>query len=201
MKSFIGLLRGINVGGHNKIPMPELRALCAELGWSNIQTYIQSGNVVFSAAGKPAALEAELQRAIEELFGFSISTVVRAATDWPAYVKTNPFLKACEKESHLVMLCLSRVPPDANAVSGLRKRADNGERIAHVGDALWIHFAGGVARSKLSPSLLDRLVGSPVTARNWLTVLKLNEMANVPAEKGENQWLGYALDSRTRKRE
>lgn len=180
MKTFIGLLRGINVGGHNKIPMSELRELCAELGWSGVQTYIQSGNLVFSAAAKPAALETELEQGIQKRFGLSIPIIIRAAADWQAYIKSNPFLKACREESHLVMLCLSQATPKADAAEGLRKRAAGGERIANVGDALWIHFAGGVARSKLSPAFLDRMVGSPVTARNWLTVLKLNEMASTP---------------------
>ena len=182
MKTFIGLLRGINVGGHNKIPMSELRALCSEIGWSNVQTYIQSGNLILSAAGKPAALEAELQRAIERRFALSIPVIMRAAVDWSAYLQTNPFLAACKKEPHLVMLCLSQKNAKADAVKQLRERAPGGERLAQVGDALWIHFPGGVARSKLSPALLDRSVGSPVTARNWLTVLKLNEMANQPLE-------------------
>ena len=187
MKTFIGLLRGINVGGHNKIPMSELRALCTEIGWSNVQTYIQSGNVVFSTSGKPAALGAELQRAIERRFKLSIPVIVRAAAEWPNYIKTNPFLRACNKESKLVMLCLSQNPPKTDAVKNLRERGANGELIQQVGDALWIHFAGGVvAGSKLSPSLLDRSVGSPVTARNWLTVLRLNEMANPSLEGKEN---------------
>src|SRR5262245_51232018 len=96
MSTFIGLLRGINVGGHNKVPMSELRSLCAELGWKNIQTYIQSGNLVFMASGAPAALETKLERAIEQRFGFKVSVLVRAAKDWPAYVKGNPFPQACE---------------------------------------------------------------------------------------------------------
>src|SRR5579871_3160218 len=90
MKTFIGLLRGINVGGHNKIPMLELRKLCEEeVGWDNVQTYIQSRNLVFSAGGKPASLEAELQRSIEKHFGFSIPVIIRAGIDWPGYVKAN----------------------------------------------------------------------------------------------------------------
>lgn len=183
MKTFIALLRGINVGGHNKIPMSELRTLCAELGWKNIQTYIQSGNLIFAAAGKPAALEATLQRTIEKHFGFAISIIIRSAADWPAYIKSNPFLEACEKEPHAVMLCLSQAPPKSDAAERLLERAAGGERIAQIGDALWIHFAGGVARSKISPALLDRMTGSPVTARNWLTVLKLEEMTKQPDEK------------------
>jgi uncharacterized protein (DUF1697 family) len=75
------------------------------------------------------------------------------------------------------MLALSKAPPKQDAVEGLREHALSGERIVQVGDALWIHFEGGVARSKLSPTLLDRLIGSVVTARNWRTVLKLDELA------------------------
>lgn len=183
MKSFIGLLRGINVGGHNKIPMLKLRALCAEIGWSKIQTYIQSGNLIFSASGKAAALEAELQHAVERRLGLSIPVIVRPAADWQTYIKTNPFLHACKTEPHLVMLCLSQNPPKPDAPKNLRERAANGERITQIGDALWVHFPEGIARSKLSPSLLDRSIGSSVTARNWLTVLKLNELANQPLEK------------------
>ena len=177
--TFIALLRGINVGGHNKIPMPELRSACAELGWGDVQTYIQSGNLVFTAGAAPPALEAELERAIERRFGLSISVVVRAATDWPAYVKSNPFPDASEKEPNAVMLALSKSPPKADAEVRLQERAVLGERIVRVGDTLWIHFGDGMARTKLSPALLDRLAGSPVTMRNWRTVLKLGELAGI----------------------
>lgn len=182
MKTFIALLRGINVGGNKRVPMSDLRALCNELGWSNAQTYIQSGNLIFSASGKSAALETQLQNAIENYFGFLVPVIIRAATDWPAYVKNNPFLDICKKDPHLVMLCLSKAAPKSEALNELRERATSGERIEHIGDALWIYFAGGVARSKLSPALLDRLVGSSVTARNWLTVLKLQELVTAPFE-------------------
>jgi len=178
MKTFIGLLRGINVGGNNKISMAELRALGEKMGWENVQTYIQSGNIVFSASGKAAALEMELERAIVKRFGLSIPVVARAAADWPAYIKSNPFLGACKKDPHLVMLCLAKTSPKSDAAKALRQRAAAGERIEQIGDALWIHFPNGVARSKLSPALLDRVTGSSVTARNWLTVLKLQEMAS-----------------------
>lgn len=180
MKTFIALLRGINVGGHKTVPMSQLRSLCEKLGWCDVQTYIQSGNVIFSAGGKPAVLETKLEHAIEEHFGFPVSVIVRAAVDWPAYIKSNPFFDACKNEPKLVMLCLAKTPPKPDAAKILRERAAGGERIEQVSDALWIHFAGGVARSKISPALLDRAAGSAVTARNWLTVLKLQELAAIP---------------------
>lgn len=176
-KTFIALLRGINVGGHNKVPMAELRALCEALGWAEVRSYVQSGNLVFEAAGEPGGLEAELERAIERTFELSIAVVVRAAADWPGYVAGNPFPGASESAPNAVMLALSKAPPKPGAVEGLLERAVDGERVERVGDALWIHYAGGSARSKLSPALLNRLVGSPVTLRNWRTVLKLDELA------------------------
>lgn len=176
---FIALLRGINVGGHNKIPMAELRALSGEMGWQGVQSYIQSGNLVFEAAAKAADLEAELEGAIERRFGLSIGVIVRPASGWPAYVSGNPFLEACETEANLVMLQLSKAPPRKEAVAELQKKAANGERIVQVGDAIWLHYAKGVGSSKLSPTLMDRLVGSTITARNWRTVLKLGEMAGI----------------------
>ena len=171
------MLRGINVGGHNKLPMPELRSLCADLGWEDVQSYIQSGNLVFRAGATAASLEAELERAIERRFGLSIPVIVRAAAVWPAYVKANPYPEASQTEPNLVMLALSKAAPNGDAVERLREYALGGERIVQVGDGLWIHYAGGAGRSKLSPAVLDRLVGSPVTARNWRTVLKLDELA------------------------
>jgi uncharacterized protein (DUF1697 family) len=176
MSTHIALLRGINVSGRNRIPMPELQALCRELGWAEVQTYIQSGNVTFQAEDAPDALEAELERGIERHFGLRIPVLVRAGAAWPAYVRGNPFPEASEREPNLVMLALTKAAPREDAAERLQDRAADGERVVQVGDALWIHFAGGAARSKLSPALLDRLAGSSVTTRNWRTVLKLDEL-------------------------
>lgn len=174
----IALLRGINVGGHNKIKMAELRSLCGEIGWADTQSYIQSGNLVFSASGKRADLEAELERRIEDRFGLAIPVIVRAATDWSKCLSSNPFPEASAKEPNHVLLLLSKARPQADVVAELRARATGGELIERAGDALWVHFGGGVAGSKLTAALLDRLVGSTVTSRNWRTVLKLAEMAD-----------------------
>lgn len=176
--SFIALLRGINVGGHNKIPMPELRSLCVAIGWRDVQSYIQSGNLLFQSSAAAASLETALEQAIEQRFGLSISVIVRAAADWQAYVQSNPYPLPSQHEPHLVMLALAKNPPAPEAVEGLQQRAINGEHITQVGAALWVHYRQGVAKSKLSPALFDRLVGSPVTARNWRTVLKLHELAS-----------------------
>ena len=173
---FIVLLRGINVGGRNMIPMADLRALCSKSGMTDVVSYIQSGNLVLSAPGNSASVEAEIERLIERRFKLSVAVIVRRASDWPAYMKGNPFAGESKSEGNRVMLALSKRAPLAGAVEGLQERAANLERVRQAGDALWIHFPEGSGTSKLSPAVFDRLVGSPVTIRNWRTVLKLGEM-------------------------
>lgn len=174
-RKFIALLRGINVGGHNKVPMAELRDLCIRQGWAGVSSYIQSGNLVFTAAAKRGEVETQLERAIEQHFGFSIPVIVRAAKDWPTYLDGNPFPGASAREPNLVALALSKDAPLPGADEKLLEYASNSERVVRVGDAIWLHFPNGSARSKLSPAVLDRAVGSTVTSRNWRTVLKLDE--------------------------
>lgn len=176
MNRFVALLRGINVSGRNRVPMADLRPLCETLGWSAVRTYIQSGNVVFEAKGEGASLEAALETAIQTRFGLAIPVIVRSAKQWPAYVSGNPFPQAAEAEPNRLMLCLSKVKPAGDCADMLQARAKDGEQVRLVGDAIYIHFPDGAGSSKLSPSLIDRLVGSPVTARNWRTMLTLQEM-------------------------
>jgi uncharacterized protein (DUF1697 family) len=174
--SLIALLRGINVGGNRKLPMAELRSICTDLGWTDVQSYIQSGNLIFRSSAEPARLETDLEKAIEHRFGFSVAVLVRAGEELPGYVAGNPFPDESERQPNRVMLALSKRPPNAGAVDELERRATAGERVVQVGDAIWIHYPGGSGPSKLSPGLLDRVTGSPVTTRNWRTVLKLQEM-------------------------
>ena len=176
-RTFVGLLRGINVGGHNKIPISDLRSLCEEIGWDDVQSYIQSGNLIFSADDTPERLEVQLEGSIDRRFGFQIPVLVRNTEDWLGYVNSNPYPEASLSAPNLVMLALSKRTPNPDAAERLLERASDSERLTQVGNALWIHFGERSAKSKLSPNLLDRLVGSPVTTRNWRTVLKLEDLA------------------------
>lgn len=180
MTLFIALLRGINVGGHNKIAMTELRRLCEELGFGSVQSYIQSGNLVFSAPGGAPAIEAELERTIAKQLGLTIDLIVRPAAGWQELAQGCPFPEA-EAEPNRVMLGLSKRPPRPDAVAALRERAQADERIEGAREALWFYFGSGAGRSKLTPAVLDRLVGSPVTLRNLRTVQKLAQMASAMA--------------------
>jgi uncharacterized protein (DUF1697 family) len=177
LSRIIALLRGINVSGRNQISMPDLRSLGADLGWQSVQSYIQSGNLLFEADAVATSLEAELEQAITKRFGLSIPVIVRTAVEWSRYISDNPYPEASATEPNRVMLALAKSSPKADAAGRLSERAGDGERVVQAGDALWIHYGRGAGRSKLAPALLDRLVGSPVTTRNWRTVLKLHELA------------------------
>ena len=171
----VALLRAVNVGGR-KLPMSDLRALCNELGWQDVATYIQSGNVVFTAAGKAEKIEAELEQAIAKRFGLDVPVVVRTSAQWAKLAASNPFVQAAKEAPNRLQLLVSKRPPDRDAASRLMERAQAGEAVKAVPGGLWFYFPEGIARSKLTPSLIDKACGSPSTARNYRTVLKLKEM-------------------------
>ena len=177
MGRMVALLRAVNVGGR-KLPMAELRALCAEIGWRDVATYIQSGNVVFTADGKAEAIEKQLEEAIAARFRFDVPVIVRTAAQWAHYPPGNPFPKAAKGEPNRLMLLLSKRPPEKGAEDAIQARATAEETVKRAGDALWIHFPGGSGTSKLTPSLIDRAIGSPATSRNHRTVVTLMEMLN-----------------------
>jgi uncharacterized protein (DUF1697 family) len=177
MEKMILLLRGINVGGNNRLPMAELRDACREAGLDDIETYIQSGNLVFSAESAVAA-EKAVEAVIADRFGMTIGAIARSATTWAGYARKTPFADADER-GNLVHLGLSKKVPNADIVDRLTERAIRGETVVIEGDAIWIDFNTGVADTKLTPAFIDKVVGSTVTMRNWRTVRKLAEMAGV----------------------
>lgn len=172
MGRMVALLRAVNVGGR-KLPMAELRALCVELGWKGVATYIQSGNVVFAAPGEPEVLEKQLERTIEKTLDLDVPVIVRTAAQWAEHAAGNPFP---DEPPSRVMLLLSKAKPAPGAEDAIQARAMAGESVRRAGDALWFHYPEGAGTSKLTPSLIDRAAGSPSTARNFNTVLKLKEM-------------------------
>jgi uncharacterized protein (DUF1697 family) len=176
MAGWIALLRGINVGGRNAVPMAALRALCAAIGWRDVETYIQSGNVVFDAAGPSAALEAALEAALAKEFGFTPAVIVRTAAAWAQALAHNPFPDEAEAEPNRVLLALAKDTLAPGAAQALEAKAAAGERVREAGGLLWFHYPQGAGQSKLTPAMIDRAAGSPVTARNWRTALALRDM-------------------------
>lgn len=171
----VALLRAVNVGGR-KLPMAELRALCPELGWANVATYIQSGNVVFDADCTPAEAEAALEARIKRDYSYEAPTVVRTAAQWRGYAPACPFPDAARETPNYLLMLLAKQPIADAAVETIQARARADEVVKRAGEALWIHFPNGSGTSKLTPSLIDKAIGSPATSRNYRTVVTLQEM-------------------------
>lgn len=174
MPTFIALLRGINVGGHRKVAMAQLRTLCEEAGLGDVRTYVNSGNVVFTADGNAAAHEKRIEAAVEAHYGFSVDVIVRSGKDWSAYVRGNPFPEESDKHPNFVMLMVPKAKLGTEAIAKLRATATAEKRVEPVGGVVWLCFAHGAGRSKLGAVKPGSI---PVTTRNWRTVLKLDEMA------------------------
>ncbi len=179
---FVALLRGINVGGKNKLPMAALRSVAERLGWSDVATYVQSGNLVFTASGDCASLADQLANALAKNCDLHVPVVVLSAKAWRKAAASPPFADAAAERPNLLHLAFSCEAPDKAVLAALQKYCQAGERLALHGGALAIDYVGGVGRAKLTPAVLDRAVGSPVTARNWNAVLAIAALLDADAE-------------------
>jgi uncharacterized protein (DUF1697 family) len=178
MGAMICLLRGVNVGGHNKCPMEALRAMCAELKLENARTLIQSGNVVFSTKETdPARLAERFQRAFEKKFGFRAGVVMRTAGEMKAAVAGNPFPRRAAEEPGKLMVMFLAEKPGKGAQERLAKMPREREELRLAGREIYIYFPEGAGRSRLAWSTIGDALGTVGTGRNWNTVTKLLEMA------------------------
>jgi uncharacterized protein (DUF1697 family) len=169
---FAVLLRGINLGSKNRISMPELRAAFEEAGFEDVQTYLQSGNVV---VGKRVSAK-EVERLLEKRFGLEIAVVVRSKADLARIVKRNPLGDvATDPKRYQVTFLARRLP--ANVERELEEAAVPGERVVVDGREVYAWHAEGIARSKLWTKLAGKSLGITATSRNWTTVEALLELA------------------------
>ena len=176
MKTRVVLLRGINVGGKNLLPMKELVAILEELGGSGIRTYIQSGNAVcVGPEGEAAALSRRIQNAVSARCGFEPQVLVLPATDIETAIRENPFAEADGEPKSVHVGFLASVPtnPDLQALEDLRS---DSERFQLVGGFFFLHAPEGMARSKLA-ARAEKHLGVTTTFRNWRTVRALQGLA------------------------
>jgi uncharacterized protein (DUF1697 family) len=177
MTALICLLRGVNVGGHNMIKMDALRTLCESLGHRNVQTYVQSGNVVFQTDERDSAkMAAKIESAIEKKHGFRPDVVLRTAGEMRSVVAKNPFAKRKGIEPAKLAVMFLASEPVAEIQDAVRKIKPDVEELFMIGRELYIYFPSGQGRSKLVP-VLAKVLKDSGTARNWNTVMKLLEMA------------------------
>lgn len=170
----LALLRAINLGGHNRVPMADLRTVATELGYADVSTYIASGNLLFTSEDAPAQVADALSDALATRFGFGIDVVVLTPDDLEGAQSGNPFLDGDPKMVH-VGFCNVDVAPET--LARIRALAGPGERFAAHGKLLFLDFgSGGVANSKAAARLTTLLRPGFTTARNMLTVRKLGTL-------------------------
>src|SRR6516162_270417 len=173
----VALLRGINVGGYNKIAMSDLRSLLEALGFSAVKSLRQSGNVVFDSERlKGAALEHLLEVETAKHIGVSVDYLVRSAKELQTIIANNPFDNEARRDpSHLLVVFLKTAPKPSD-VNALQAGIQGPEIIRADGKQLYAVYPAGIGRSKLTNTLIEKKLATRGTARNWNTILKLAAM-------------------------
>jgi uncharacterized protein (DUF1697 family) len=167
MAAFVALLRAVNVGGTGKLPMSDLKAICQELGFGTVRTYIASGNVVFTSRKSEAAVKAALEKQLATYAGKPVGVLVRSAAEMAQVLADNPFPKMAPNRTMVVFL--DRAPP-ADTLADVRGRKDEDIRLGRR--EIYIHYGEGMAKSKLVIP-----AAKTGTARNMNTVAVLARMA------------------------
>ena len=175
-KTHIALLRGINVGGKNRLPMKDLTAMFVGAGCSNVRTYIQSGNVVFDAPARVASkIAAVVAAEIEKKFGFKTTLVIRSAEELEA-ASRHPFHAPGVSEDHLAVMFLADLPAPER-VAALDPDRSPHDRFIVQGREIFGHYPNGQGQSKLTNAYFDSKLKTVSTGRNWRTVQTLLQMA------------------------
>jgi uncharacterized protein (DUF1697 family) len=162
MARWAALLRAVNVGGRNKVPMAELRRVLEDAGYSDVRTVIASGNVVFAHAEPRAA---EIETLVEATFGVRTTVILRSAAQLRRLVASNPF----DGSTYAAFLAAKPRAGTLGALEGL-------DRFALVGSDLVLHFPDGYAAAQLTGAVIEKRLGIEATVRNWRTVLRLAEL-------------------------
>jgi len=174
--TYVALLRGINVGGKNKLPMQDLVEMFVEAGCDNVRSFIQSGNVIFSAApGAPERLPSLISTRISERFGYKIPLILRTAEQVGDVISNNPFLNAGVAEEQLHVLFLAHLPA-SRRIQDLDPDRSPPDAFKVRGQEIYLRLPDGAARTKLTNQYFDSKLRTTSTGRNWRTVTKLFEL-------------------------
>ncbi len=174
----VALLRGINVGGKNKLPMKDLAAIFAQAGCADVRTYIQSGNVIFTC--NEAAMEklpSLVTAAIAQRHGLKVPVVMRTLAEMDKLVRGNPFIAAGAPEHELHVMFLAAAPAPGNAAK-LEPKRFSPDQFEWCGREIYLRLPNGMGKSKITNAYFDFKLATVSTARNWRTVNKLLEMMN-----------------------
>ena len=174
----VALLRGINIGPHKRMKMETLRTSCEALGFKNVKTYIQSGNVVCQA-GKVSsdAAAKKIEAQIEKDFGFSADVIARTGDEMKQIVTGNPLLKEPGVDASKLHVVFFSEAPSTEAIKKLEAIVKTPDKVRHKGKEIYFYFPNGVSGGSIWKHSLDRVLGISGTMRNWKTVNTLYEMA------------------------
>jgi uncharacterized protein (DUF1697 family) len=176
-RTWIALLRGINLGARNKVSMPDLRELFSDLGAEDVTTYVQSGNVVFRSAAARDELTRAIENEIRSRFGLDVTILLRTNEELAAVAAGNPFAADEPEPTKLHATFLVKSPERAR-VSALEEKQFEPDRFHVTSDVVYLHCPEGYGRSKLSNAFFEKQLGVAATTRNWRTVTTLAELAN-----------------------
>jgi uncharacterized protein (DUF1697 family) len=173
---YVALLRGVNVGGRTKVPMADLRDLVRGLGHDDVSTYVQSGNVMFSATRRsPDKLAAEIEAGIAREFGLSVTVLVRNDAELAAVVGKNPFVAAGVEPNQLYVAFLSAAP-EADRWDRIDRQHFAPDEFEPGDRAVYLRYVTGAGRTKLSNDQLERRLDVRATTRNWRTTSALLDL-------------------------
>lgn len=175
----VALLRGLNVGGKNRLDMKALAAAFEAAGAADVRTYIQSGNVVFRApAAKVARVGAAAIERLRAEHGLAVPVVLRSAAELSAAVAANPFRASGEADAKAWHVVFLQARPSAAAAAAVDPRRSPGDELRLVGRELFLRCPAGYGQSKFTPAYLDRVLETVVTVRNWATTVALAALAD-----------------------
>ncbi len=175
MKTYIALLRGINVGGHKKILMSDLKLLFEALGFENVTTYIQSGNVVFSSENKVDFAD-KISKAIESKYGFIVPVLVKKATELNEIVSKSPFLDEKLEKSYFILL---QDKPLTENIEIAAAFSHPNEEFHIIEDCVYIYYSEGAGKAKMGNNFFEKKLKVTATARNYRTMAKLIALASL----------------------
>ena len=178
MIKFIALLRGINVSGQKIIKMSELKLLFEEMGFQDVQTYIQSGNVIFSSKEKSGKkLEAKISASIKNKFGFDVPVIVINPKEIEYVLKNNPFIQKKKAVEKLYVTFLSETPSVEN-INKISRNNYSPEEYIIEGKHIYLFLPNGAGKAKLNNNLFENKLKVDGTSRNWKTIQKLSELVS-----------------------
>ena len=178
MRTYVALLRGINVGGQTRVGMDDLRRLFDALGHAAVQSYLQSGNVIFrSPVDEPSRVAGEIERRIAGDLGVMVTVLVRTADDLAQVVANNPFVGREIDPATLHVTFLAHAP-QPERVARLETTSGESDELALVRREVYVHCPNGYGRTKLNNAYIERQLGVAATTRNWNTVSRLRELVS-----------------------